>query len=1287
MKRRKPSVRNLLLLGAGSAVVLAVMVTLSSLALPGLLSRGYDQKSLQFLKSRAGVVRKEFAGLLASLEARKGRFAGAPLPADPEACFALFKSSGLDPEREGIALTGADGGLDIWYGNVLNTADIVPREAFRELKVRPEAFLIRSKASVYVAAIQPLDGGRSLLIHYRLLAVIPRFQSSYALDYDALRHTAGTAFDIDYWDFQEDVSGFETFFGRNEDEFVGQPRQKNEIQTLFFPLRNESGRILATVTLTSPSLTSKLTGVREDLRLVLYLLLAAAALLGLVLLWTSPGFQGGREIVPGILIVLLAVGLRFLAFPVGRLQKVQALSAFSPQAAGFPSFAGLTRSPADIALTALLVFGLAACLAAYGRRLFRREPGKPSGLLSPALDVLSGALAAGGLLLVYGLVKRLVFNANLSLLRWSLDPSFILLQLSLLLFLAALALVAAQAFRLAALRSSNLWLSFGLVFLTSTAVLLAGGGGASPFLLASALAFLSWAFFVSRLPALLWHREFAFLGLLLAALWTSVSLGNLTSLRTHEILETTLKRTILSQETWGNFLMEQSFPDLDRNQRSIVAFFKNPVDPDFAHTLWQKSLVAKFNWYSSLEIRDAEGGILSRFSLNVPKFFGRTPELEPSDDWAVVRQAMNFIGQEKEFLVGYRDWHDETHYLGRVILHVSLDPEMLPFLYSANPYFEALRTDPMPSLNQFDFGCAIYNLDGSPLFNPQKLTSGLALEDLERTASSPAGFWTAFREGGQAYDAYVFRTADRVYSLFTPRRDLKTRFVDYLRLFFFDLAVVAFIFVVATLVAGRARFRRPFHSFSNRVYAAFLAVAIIPLLMYTYFTRNLFDRIFAQRYVEDAAIHASYAQGLMEAFLIIGPTEVSPYLAPSEDLALWVSSTLSNDVNLYKDAVLLASSRREFFDSGLLPDLLDGEVYESLVYGRKPFTTKRTIIGGYSFQTLTVPYEYANATLFVSLPFPFEQQETARATRGIVEFLVLITAFFMVLVILFARGIRGMIIVPVRKLVAGTREVGLGNLEVRIDHRSRDEMMTLIEGFNTMVGNLKTHEQELAEMSKKVAWTEMARKVAHEIKNPLTPIQLSAEHVLKVYEEKKGDLDRTLKESMSYIVSEVEHLRRIAREFMEISRDTALNKEPLDLRDVLDETLLPYRKLLSERIRFSVVYEGPNFAARGDAVKLRTAFRNIIANAVEAIAGKGEVSVRAAREGSRYVVEIRDSGPGMSRETIERIFDPYFSTKDSGTGLGLPIAKKIFEEHGGTIRVAGEPGRGTSVTIELPLQD
>ena len=1277
--------REILLKTGGAAVALALFLGLLSLALPGLLSRNYDQRSLDSLKKQARGVKKDFDSLLSALESRKVAFSAMPHLSEPEDFFPLFRKIGLDPETEGIALSTGDGFLEVWFGNVLSLSDHIESESFEVMKRTSSAVLVRSKASVYLVSLQSLGERQPWLAHFKRLAFIPRFQSSSIRESHALRHAFRTAFDIDYWDFREDVDGFERFFARHDDEFKGEPRQENEIQTLFFPLRSGTGRIMATVTVSSPSLTSKLTGVRESLWLAVLLLLCLAGLLTLAFLWSSPRMWREGDPLPGILIVVLAAGLRMAAFPLGGLEKVRSLPLFSPASAGFVSLGGLTRSPADILLTALLALTLAACLAVYGSRLFRIGRLGPNRLASPAFHVLAAAAAAGGTIVLLSLLRQVVFNSNLSLLRWTFNLPFLILHLSLLVFLAAFLLLLTPVFRLAALHSRNRLLS-GLLIIAAAAAavaLIVPGRGLWPALFDAAL--LGWLFAAVSFPAFPKRREIWFFGLILAALWMSRSLDGLTVLRTHRLLETTLKHTILYQPTWGNFLIEQSFPDLDRNRRFITAFLQDPVDPDFAHSLWERSPVAKFNWYSSLEIRDAEGNALSRFSLNVPKVLGGPPDLEPSEDWVIVPHSLSFIGKEKEFLIGYKDYYDGGRPLGRLILYVSLDPEMLPFLYSANPYFEVLRTDPLPSLSQFEFGCAIYDLDGNSLFNPRRLTTGLSPGDLDRLRGPGKPFWSVFRERGIVYDTYLFRSQDRFYSLFAPRKALKTQAVDFLKLFFFDLVVALLLFGLISVASGKASLGKPLWSFSNRVYAAFLAVALVPLLMYTVFTMNLFDSLFTQRFVRDSAVHASSAKGLMEAFLIIQGVEVSPYLAPSEDLALWISSTLSNDVILYGDAVLLASSRREFFDSGLLPDLLDGEAFHALVYERKPFFTKPTRLGDYSFQTLTVPYAFKQTILFISLPFPLEKEELTGATREIVEFLVLLSAFFFALVIVFARGIRTMIIVPVRKLLAGTREVGLGNLEVIIEHRSRDEMMTLIDGFNTMIRNLKAHEQELAEMSKKVAWTEMARKVAHEIKNPLTPIQLSAEHVLKVYEDKRGDLDKALKESMSYIISEVENLRRIAREFMEISRDTTFRRDPIDLRNILEETLQPYRRLLAERIRFKVVYERDAFRTAGDAAKLKTAFRNIVANAVEAISGHGEVAVTAVERERTATISVRDNGVGMPRETAERIFDLYFSTKDAGTGLGLPIARKIIEEHGGSIRVTSEPGKGTTVTIELPL--
>jgi nitrogen fixation/metabolism regulation signal transduction histidine kinase len=235
-----------------------------------------------------------------------------------------------------------------------------------------------------------------------------------------------------------------------------------------------------------------------------------------------------------------------------------------------------------------------------------------------------------------------------------------------------------------------------------------------------------------------------------------------------------------------------------------------------------------------------------------------------------------------------------------------------------------------------------------------------------------------------------------------------------------------------------------------------------------------------------------------------------------------------------------------------------------------------------------------------------------------------------------------------------------------------------------MIKNLKKHQQEIADLSKKAAWAEMAQKVAHEIKNPLTPIQLSAEHLLRVYADNKGDFERALKESISYIIGEVGNLRKIAQEFLELSRDMSLKKEHFDLKEAIEEVITPYKNMLSERIKFRELYEGRTFHLEADKSRIKIVFRNIFINAIEAIRGKGSIEIKLSAEKEHYLLVIKDTGVGMAKDMLEKIFDPYFSTKDVGTGLGLPIAKKIIEDHGGSIRVDSEINKGTTITITLP---
>ena len=1262
--------------GCVSALVLALFLLGLSELLPRLLTTHYFQESLGGLRRQAQSIKKEFALLETGLRARQKALAVSSFPYDKDKIFALFKGQKVDPELEGLAYYDEDGSLAVWLGNVI---DFRPPTLDKPL-------LVRNRASSYLVSSARVRQSEQVVL-FRLLAFRPQLRAPYLSEYQFLKGKYWKSGHVDYWDFRDDVSGFEQIFARHQDEYRGEPRLDNETQQIFFPLRNEQAEIVATVNLTAPSLRSIHSSLRESMILVSMIALA----LSLVFLLTdlarsylqSPRKRAGTV----ILLVLALAGLRIAFVPLSMLERVQSLRVFSPAQAGFFSLGRLTQSPADILLSTLFLFLIIAALGVFAWDLVRDKKWTLPLAGAWTFDTLLIGAAFFLTSIYHSFVSRLVANSNLNLLRFSGDPSFLFLHLGLVFFLLSCGWAIFLSVRLVQLLSPRWSVALPPLIWTTGIFLLLHGAGTDSLLLTIPIIILFLGYLISRPYMSSIKRASIFALIFLAALLNSAELHLQGSARLGSLVQNFLRNTILSQEDWADFIIQQSLPEIEKRKAFILAFLQNPDPSPFARSLWESTLAAKFNWYSILEVLDAEGGILSRFSLNISQLYQPEVELPLSPTWRVSRVNVPSLGKEREFILAYKDWYSQDQYLGRMTFSLAIDPEMLPFLYSANPYFELLKVSLLPSLNQQEFGFAIFDARGKVLFNPSRISSGIGARTLEKIERAPEGIWASFRDRGRVFRTFYFRFQNRVYAFLLPQKNILGLTVEFLKLAIFYLGLAFLFLVLVPAFLGRKKLASYLWSFSSRVNAAFITITVISLLLFTFFSHRFFTRTFSQRFLEEAEVHANFARNIMQDFVTLQQEEKATLIAPTDDLVLWISSAIATDVNLYGEGRLISSSRREFFDWGFLPDLIDGEAYYRIRYENEPFYVQRPRIGGYSYQSLTIPYTIPRAQYLISLPFPFEEQEIAGATEELVEFLVFVSAFLILFVLFFARGIGRMIISPVKKLLAGTREVGLGNLEIVVEHRSHDEMKSLVDGFNAMIKDLKRHQQEIADLSKKVAWAELAQKVAHEIKNPLTPIQLSAEHILRVYGDKSADFEKALRESASYIISEVDNLRRIAQEFLELSRVTSLTKEAFDLREAIGEVVSPYRKVISGRIRFREVFEGEEFPIEADKSKIKIAFRNIFINAIEAIRGRGEIEIRLRAEKENLVLVIRDSGIGMAKDLVEKVFDPYFSTKDAGTGLGLPIAKKIVEDHGGTIRVESEVEKGTVITINLPRKN
>ena len=1266
-----------------AAAAAAAASGLLSFLAPWLLTTRYEDRSLNRLRGQAAAIQRDFAALARTAERTLDALTRPPFPATPERQFRRLRELRQDPEVEGAALYGTDKRLRLWRGRVLNLEDLFlgPSPALTP-SARPKMVLVREKDSSDILALIHKTESQEVVVIYRLLSFSPELRSTYVKEYSFLPARLQRGASLAYSDFREDITVFERLFALNKDEYVGQPRLQGGVQSLFFPLRTQEGRIIAHVTLNSPTRSAALVATRDGFLLATHFAAGAALIFLALHLLRLPAFRERRRW-PALALLGLLAAFRLLFFPLSRLGPARAAEFFSPAQAGFVSLGRLTSSPGDIILTCFLGFALAALAAAY---LSPGPEARPSGRAKSGrrLAAASLLLAAGpALLALLGVfLARLVAHSGLNLLRFDFSATFLLLQASVFFALAGAALLLGLFFG----RSVP---AFGraaepaviLLFSTAAVSVWRRESGALVLLVQALLlaGFLVWAVGRSRT-----RRVAAILLAPLLGLFAYAHLERATALKVRVLAEGFLKDTVQAHGHWVEFLLAESLQNLDREAKDIRAFLRTPTAPaEFGRRLWERTAAAKLNVYSGLQVFDPDGVEAARFTLNVPKISVETEGLPSKLDWAVTRIAKPFMGKAREFLVGYRDWFEEGRSLGRTVFYISLDFDTLPFLYSANPYFELLRTNALPSLDQFDFKFAVFDDAGRIVFNPARLSTGLPPSVVQAAGLGGPGVWATFEDKSQTYDLFAFREENRIAGILSGRRTAIGRAVDGLKLLLLLAAFGALPLFVWTKAGGRHDPRRLLWSFSNRVYISFVAVALVPLLLFTFVARPFFHRILGQQFIEKAKVHANLARNAMDDFIYLQEEERALVQSQPEELALFLSTSISNDVNLFLEGRLVSSSRREFFDAGLLPDLLDGEIYYQLQFANDPFTAENRRLGGFSYQTLTVPYLSLDPPLLISLPFPFEQAEIGAATGSLVEFLLFLSVFFVGLVVLLARAIGSMIVTPIRSLLAGTRAAALGNLDFQVDYSRRDEMKTLIDWFNGMIQSLKDHQRELADLGKKAAWAEMARKVAHEIKNPLTPIQLSAEHLLRVYEDGRADFAAALKESTAYIIGEVENLRRISQEFLDLSRASVLHKEPLAVDDFVRELVEPYRKLLGGRIAFRESYRSAARVA-ADRAKLKVALRNLLINAIESIRGEGEVGVTTSLEEDGAAIVFADTGAGIPEDILDRIFEPYFSTKEAGTGLGLPIARKIVEDHGGAVRLESEVGRGTRVTVLLP---
>jgi len=267
--------------------------------------------------------------------------------------------------------------------------------------------------------------------------------------------------------------------------------------------------------------------------------------------------------------------------------------------------------------------------------------------------------------------------------------------------------------------------------------------------------------------------------------------------------------------------------------------------------------------------------------------------------------------------------------------------------------------------------------------------------------------------------------------------------------------------------------------------------------------------------------------------------------------------------------------------------------------------------------------------------------------------------------------------------------VAAGDFAVRLERESPDELALLFDSFNKMIRQLEASRKAQFHAQKLEAWRDVARKLVHEIKNPLTPIRLSAERIQRRYHESHPDIGSIILTGTDTIIEEVNVLMELLGEFSRFARLPEMKPETVDLNPIVESCVNFFHG--HERVSFHLELDQGLPRITLDKSLLRQALTNIIQNSIDAVGDQGNIHIKTALrvqgDARAVIIQIRDDGVGINEEDLDRIFEPTFSKKPHGTGLGLTIVEKIILEHRGGISCRSKPGEGTEFTIELPIKE
>jgi signal transduction histidine kinase len=727
-----------------------------------------------------------------------------------------------------------------------------------------------------------------------------------------------------------------------------------------------------------------------------------------------------------------------------------------------------------------------------------------------------------------------------------------------------------------------------------------------------------------------------------------------------------------------NFLVDETLRNSINDERLVNSFYKLNSNYDAeAFIVWSKSALQRESLNSKLILLDRNFKTLGEFSV------GYEHQLEFRDlfkdellNERIIKEFSDVQNSGGSSFVGIVPVSRNNIITGYIGVAAEFNIENL----GASQYPDFLES------NKAALG-SVVDLDAVKIFEflngAVSRVHGNIFPSKEQKEQIFSASLSKFNEGwislsiyGENFLSYILKTSEDNADKFTvvsiKEKEIAWSLYNFFKIFIVHtlyILIITFVFIIIGLIKIQYTFR-------TKLLIAFLIISVIPIVALAVYNREV---------VRERTTDAIFNELSKRSDFLENHVKAQIYKHPERDvLAAFeiAGKELGIAFTVYENSEQLYCSKEEYYNSGLLEKKLNPDVHYNLNYlSYRDFIISEKI-NNYNYDAYYRKVEVGDVSVIIGVNDALNKIELSYSPLDADVFLFGVYAFALLIIIFISTFFANQISSPIRRLTKATEAVAQGDLSVNLDNKERGEIKDLFDGFNLMTAELQKNQVEIAELERESAWKEMAKQVAHEIKNPLTPMKLSVQQLVAAYRDKKSDFAETLKKLSNSVLNQIESLNLIATEFSTLAKMPSLNLEKFDLNPIVADTVNIFS---DEKAEVNFVSSIEPLTIEADKSQIRRMVIKLVRNSIQAEAAVVKIITR--KDNSTAVFEITDNGKGIPSGMQQKIFESDFTTKDKGLGLGLKLIKRFLESINGNISLINSSPAGTTFRINIPLKD